>query len=804
MALTEQDSDMETSVEPREFNVRRRGGVCAEPMIKGYFKEPYWNKHEKWSLALMKVLSQSDIFKLNSRDEVSKMVRAMSTHLARKGEEICRQGEKQDSLIVILEGTVDCLVQKVKDGRVGAKVVLEGPSTSCGIKSAGTVIGESAVLWASPRPHTVVAAEDNVVCAKLAREDFINLSIRFRYYKRGAHQDMIHNTKLLEMLSGEQTAALADVLYVKGCEAGAAIIRQGEEGKEMYFVDEGEARVWVKKGDEEKEYVRYHKGALFGELALLKNAPRAANVNAVTKMRILCLGRWQFERILGGMAELQERQYQSDPRKLIADFYSDGDSRGPLGSLKQKGLRPDKSLGESKWFVVYRPTSRDAISLMLNGAGVGKGLNVKGKSAKEGCLSGFVPFVQVSDNKHKPMIEQSPPAARTKLYYKSNAARLEAKAKLEAVRDSSEGLKIDSKRIDMLDDYVPNAFGLNAPEAVVREAYIMRPDLSPVFGWETGRRSEPFSMDMNLHGVRGENGKVPEIVVFQYDQEDVMNPRGLLVAYAEELVKPVVSDFDTFTVASCGMSYEAIPEDQGSLITWSLEHTEAIIKSPDHQNWTSRWIDVLRKENERGFHPHLPLYGFGDPTSYSMIGQVVQATGKVGAVRHGAECFNFYFPQELDDEFLVVWIKFPEKPWAYFTEEKLRKFLVERVEDGYAFPVNAVWPVRDKGWYEVFNAVRDGAEGKKVFPSWYLPSLKIEEQIHRLHKQFPDCFKQQAQEVKAETKPQPQSTAKVANTARKAVEEVNEKGGANFVPEKKPSKSSWLKCFGFRNKTYAA
>ena len=26
-----------------------------------------------------------------------------------------------------------------------------------------------------------------------------------------------------------------------------------------------------------------------------------------------------------------------------------------------------------------------------------------------------------------------------------------------------------------------------------------------------------------------------------------------------------------------------------------------------------------------------------------------------GAVRHGAECFNYLFPQELDPEFLVIW-----------------------------------------------------------------------------------------------------------------------------------------------------
>ena len=38
-----------------------------------------------------------------------------------------------------------------------------------------------------------------------------------------------------------------------------------------------------------------------------------------------------------------------------------------------------------------------------------------------------------------------------------------------------------------------------------------------------------------------------------------------------------------------------------------------------------------------------------------MVAKVVDATISCGAVRHGAECFNFYFPQDLDDEFLVVW-----------------------------------------------------------------------------------------------------------------------------------------------------
>ena len=69
-----------------------------------------------------------------------------------------------------------------------------------------------------------------------------------------------------------------------------------------------------------------------------------------------------------------------------------------------------------------------------------------------------------------------------------------------------------------------------------------------------------------------------------------------------------------------------------------------------------------------------------------------------------AECFNFYFPpQELDEEFLVVWDGFSDPPWESRSEPELRKFLLERVQEGYTFPVNPVWPVRDPGWFEVLG-----------------------------------------------------------------------------------------------------
>ena len=273
-----------------------------------------------------------------------------------------------------------------------------------------------------------------------------------------------------------------------------------------------------------------------------------------------------------------------------------------------------------------------------------QGLNIKGKSAKRNRLSGFVPFLQISDNAHKALIEKSPKDARTHLYYRNVVAREIVKARLsEVMREQCSHLEIDEPTIHELCSYEPKAYGLDVPESVMREAYIMQPDLTPIIGWETGRASEPAFMDMNLHSVRGDSK--PSVCVYQLDLDDPMNPSGLLVAYAEAEVKPVISDFDTFTVGSLGMEYNPVAPEQIELMHWSLNHAAELISSPTASGWMSRWLDVLKAEARKGFHPTLPKYGFGDPTSYALIGDVVGCTAACGAVRHGAECFNFYFPQ---------------------------------------------------------------------------------------------------------------------------------------------------------------
>merc|ERR1719271_2321653 len=101
---------------------------------------------------------------------------------------------------------------------------------------------------------------------------------------------------------------------------------------------------------------------------------------------------------------------------------------------------------------------------------------------------------------------------------------------------------------------------------------------------------------MNIAGLR--SSAEPRMVLFQSDLQDPMNPHGLLIAYAEATVKPVVSDFDAFLVGSRGMQFEALPSDQADLMHWTLRHAQKILAEPGPQSWTSRWLEVLRRESE--------------------------------------------------------------------------------------------------------------------------------------------------------------------------------------------------------------
>eukprot|EP00980_Cylindrotheca_fusiformis_P012605 scaffold3084_cov144-Cylindrotheca_fusiformis.AAC.53 len=487
------------------------------------------------------------------------------------------------------------------------------------------------------------------------------------------------------------------------------------------------------------------------------------------------------------------RQFRrSDPRYQILNFFNDVAQEGAK-NVDDPNFNPVmvspllRAFYRASVFTVWRPTSLDAIRRMMLGEGVGKGLDIKGKSAKRGRLSGFVPFLQINEEAHKKEIRTLPRDGKIRVFYTSNLDRNKVVTLLEEVAtDMVDTVKrakaiieddsIDDddtnewalekliwdmadSSIELLDDYAPKKFGIEVSERLFWEGLVVRRNIERVKGseYDTGRPSDPNFQNMNFAALRPKQAvdrKPPQSrpVLSQYvdpnDKEsDPLNPLDLLMAYEEDgRVMPVVSDFDCFMVGTRGVKYEKpIPNDQLAVSKWCIDRIESILDGEESsRSWTSRWLDVLKDSASKGFHPTIPPLGFSDPKSHNIMKHAIQRLKKEGAVRHGAECFNYYFPQELDDEFLVICdtLSGQTLPWKYVNQAGLQEILYEKIDQGYTFPINPKWILCDPGWKGVFDRLV-ASKAPNVQDSlrvWYPPGSGIREKIDSIHRKYPGGF----------------------------------------------------------------
>jgi len=293
---------------------------------------------------------------------------------------------------------------------------------------------------------------------------------------------------------------------------------------------------------------------------------------------------------------------------------------------------------------------------------------------------------------------------------------------------------MDDPSIRKIDDYNPRCYGIELPDRLLWQAFVADSDISRPEDsrWYNARPSQPAFQDMNLIAIsksrknqkkkkmkRKKKKKKPQdplVVLWQTctgdgEDDDVMDPRGLVMAYEEcGRVLPVVSDFDCFTMGSRQIRYDVLPEDQIKLLDWCVSNIEGVLEnqvSSKNATWTDRWLEVLKSSAKKGFHPEIPKYGFGDAKSYGIVKNAVTFLQESGAVRHGAECFNFYFPQDLDEEWLIVSESLPDDPkWRYVGAEELLDFLFERVKEGFTFPLNPKWVLCDDArWKELYDCL---------------------------------------------------------------------------------------------------
>jgi len=96
---------------------------------------------------------------------------------------------------------------------------------------------------------------------------------------------MLHAIPLFARMKKRHVKSILRSAQQKSFPAGELIVKEGEFGVAFYLIIEGKAAV-SKKG---KALAKLGKGNFFGEMALLDNQPRSADVSAEENTRCLVL-----------------------------------------------------------------------------------------------------------------------------------------------------------------------------------------------------------------------------------------------------------------------------------------------------------------------------------------------------------------------------------------------------------------------------------------------------------------------------------------------------------------------------------
>lgn len=257
-------------------------------------------KTEDEKRRLSEALSSNVLFSHLEPDELKIIFDAMFERTYAPGEVIIQQGDEGDNFYVVDYGVCD-VIKDVGNG-VKQKVATVQPGGS---------FGELALIYNQPRAATVKAVTEVRVWA-IDRTTYRRILLGATIKKRKLYEEFLSRVDILQNLTDYERLTLADALQPANYADGEVIVRQDDPGDSFFIVAEGTVKVEKKLPDNRVIQIgTLGTGAIFGELALLFNQPRAATVKAVGPVKCLTLDRKSFQRILGPFENILKRNVET-------------------------------------------------------------------------------------------------------------------------------------------------------------------------------------------------------------------------------------------------------------------------------------------------------------------------------------------------------------------------------------------------------------------------------------------------------------------------------------------------------------
>ena len=212
-------------------------------------------------------------------------------------EMVIKQGDDGDVLYVIESGTLSCF----KNNEDGSELPLKE-------YQPGEAFGELALLYNAPRAASIRAKTEAQLWS-LDRRTFNHVVKDSAQRKREKYEEFLKNVTILENMDSYERSKLSDAIQEQWYEEGDYVITEGQEGDIFYLIMSGKAFAskTLEPGKPAVKVYDYKEGDYFGERALLKNEPRAANVVAASQLQVVKLERKSFKRLLGPIDQILMR-----------------------------------------------------------------------------------------------------------------------------------------------------------------------------------------------------------------------------------------------------------------------------------------------------------------------------------------------------------------------------------------------------------------------------------------------------------------------------------------------------------------
>lgn len=123
---------------------------------------------------------------------------------------------------------------------------------------------------------------------------------------RAAIRERLTKIDFLTGLSAAELDRLATSVERRVYLPGEAVVREGEPGEELFYVDRGNATISTRTTAGNQAVVKLTAGQYFGEMSLLTGEPRAATVTADTELHVLVVGKRIMQELIGANPILAE------------------------------------------------------------------------------------------------------------------------------------------------------------------------------------------------------------------------------------------------------------------------------------------------------------------------------------------------------------------------------------------------------------------------------------------------------------------------------------------------------------------